>query len=56
MQIVIESTNLELWTLCYSNDKNDKGEEVDKPKDQYISADWENISKTQKLNIFFIVV
>jgi len=48
-----------LWTtdhaLCLRS-KNDKGEEIDKPKDQYTSADWERPAKTLELNIFSIVV
>ena len=47
MQIFIESTDMELWEIVNNgpytvpNVKNDKGEMIDKPKDQYTSADWE---------------
>jgi len=28
--------------------KNDKGEEIDKPKDQHTSADWKKLTKNSK--------
>ena len=28
--------------------KNDKGEFIDKPKDQYTSAEWEKLTKSSK--------
>ena len=38
--------------------KNDKGEMIDKPKDQYTSANWDrkNLQRILELSIFFIVV
>ena len=34
-----------------------QGEEIDKPKVQYTSVDWEKLTKNSKVkNIFFIVV
>jgi len=54
VQIFIESTDMELWKLVkngpYSTPKikNDKGELIEKPKDQYTSADWEKLTKNSK--------
>ena len=54
MQIFIESTNMELWEIVNNGPyaipkiKNDKGEDIDKPKDQYTSADWEKLTKNSK--------
>jgi len=54
MQIFIESIDMELWKIMNSGPysilkiKNDKGEFVDKPKDQYTSADWERLTKNSK--------
>jgi len=51
MQIFIESTNIELWEIVKNGPytvpkvKNDKGEMIDKSKDQYTSADWEKLTK-----------
>jgi len=45
---------MKLWKIVnngsYSTPKikNDKGELIDKPKDQYISADWEKLTKNSQ--------
>ena len=47
----IESTDMELWEIVNNGPytvpkiKNNKGEEIDKPKDRYTSADWERLTK-----------
>ena len=54
MQIFIESTDMELWEIVNNGPytvpkvKNDKGEMIDKPKDQYTSADWEKLTKNSR--------
>ena len=51
MQIFIESTDMELWKIGNNGPysipkvKNDMGEIIDKPKDQYTSADWDKLTK-----------
>ena len=35
-------------TICHSQDKNDKGE-VDKPKDQCSSANWDKLTKNSRV-------
>ena len=51
MQIFIESTNMELWEIVNNGPHvapkitNDKGEEVDKLKDQYTTSDWDKLMK-----------
>ena len=54
MQIFIESTDMELWEIVNNGPytvpkiKNDKGEDIDKPKDQYTSTDWEKLTKNSR--------
>ena len=49
VQIFVESTDMKLWKIVnngpysISRIKNDKGEEVDKPKDQHTRADWNEL-------------
>ena len=45
---------MELWEIVNNGPytvpkiKNDKGEDIDKPKDQYTSTDWEKLTKNSK--------
>jgi len=45
---------MELWEIVIngpyatSKIKNDKGEEVDEPKDQYTSTDWDKLTKNSR--------
>ena len=54
MQIFIESTDMELWEIVnnglYATPKitNAKGEEVDKPKDQYTTSNWDKLTKNSR--------
>ena len=54
MQIFIESTDMKLWEIMnngpYATPKitNAKGEEVDKPKDQYTTSDWDKLTKNSR--------
>ena len=51
MQIFIESTDMEPWEIVNNGPyvvpkiTNDKGEEVDKSKDNYTTFDWDNWQK-----------
>jgi len=59
MQIFIKSLDTELWEIVnnipYAVPKttNDKGEEVDKPKDQYITSDWDKLTTYSRANTHF---
>ena len=52
--IFIEFTDIELWEIVnngpysISKIKNDKGEEVDKPKDQYTSANQNKLTENSR--------
>ena len=54
VQTFIESTTTELWEIVnngpYAVPKitNDKGEEVEKPKDQYTTFDWDKPTKKSR--------
>ena len=54
MQIFIESTDMELWKIVNNRPyivpriKNDKGEEIDKPKYQYTCTNWERLTKSSR--------
>jgi len=54
MQIFIESTDIEIYEIVINGTyaapkiKNDKGEEVNKPKDQYTHADWDKLNKNSR--------
>ena len=59
MQIFIESTDTELWEIVnnwpyvVSKITNDKGEELDKLKDQYTTSDWDKLMKNSRAKYIF---
>ena len=53
----IESTDMELWKIVNNGPyaipkiKNDNGEDIDKPKDQYTRVDWEKLTNNSKAKL-----
>ena len=61
MQIFIESTDIEIYEIVINGTyaapkiKNDKGEEVNQPKDQYTSVDRDKLTKNSRAKHILVV-